>query len=176
MFKNLFGKESKEPKMIITEDYQKWRNVIFSMKAENVGLSSTEEKKLYGMVMDITMIDQKANAIFALSTTAFASGEASFRPTPGGGFIGLGSDPNIAEVAKSTISKGQIFLVKAKPASDFPLPAVGYVTFYFLTTSGLFYLNDTLVNFQSPPYGQLLNKFGQIRGVAEKMIDEQQKK
>lgn len=176
MFKGLFSKDSKEPKMMMTEDYKKWRDVVFSMKAENVGLSSSEPKKVYGMVMDIGMVDQRANATFALSTTAFASGEASFRPTPGGGFIGLGSDPRVAEVAKSIVSMAQIFMVKAQPVSHYPLPAVGNVSYYFLTTSGLLAITDTLQALQSPPYGQLLNKFGQIRGVAEKMIDEQQKK
>lgn len=172
MFKNLFNKE---PKMDIKEDYKKWRDVIFSTKADRVGISSDEPRKIYGMVMDIGMIDQRLNKAFALSTTAFASGEASFRATLGGGIVGLGGDPQVAEVAKSIVTMGQIFLAKAQPAKDNPLPAVGQVAFYFLTTSGLFVTVDKLSTFQAGPYAQLLTKFGQIRGVAERMIDERKK-
>lgn len=172
MFKNLFNKE---PKMLVSENYSKWRAVIFSTDAEKVGVSSGEPKKVYGMVMDIGMIDQRGNESFALSTTAFASGEASFVPSPGAGFFGLGGDARVAEVAKSIVAMGQIFLAKAQPVKDYPLPSVGQVSFYFLTTSGIFMTVDKLSAFQSGPYAQLLTKFGQIRGVAEKMIDQRKK-
>ncbi|MEK6753912.1 MAG: hypothetical protein AABZ00_16765 [Chloroflexota bacterium] len=166
---------NKEPKMVLSENYKNWRDVIFSTNAEKVGVSSGGPKKVYGMVMDIGMIDQRGNESFALSTTVFASGEASFVPTPGGGFFGLGGDPRVAEVAKSIVTMGQIFLAKAQPAKEYPLPAVGQVAFYFLTTSGVFVTVDKLSVFQSGPYSQLLNKFGQIRGVAERMIDQRKK-
>lgn len=172
MFKNPF---KKEPKMIATENYKKWRDVVFSTTAEKVGFSSDEPKKVYGMIMDISMIDQRLNEMFALSTTAFASGEATFMPSPGGGFVGLGTDPRVSDVAKSTVTMGQIFLTKAQPVKEYPLPAVGQVAFYFLTTSGLFVTLDKLSAFQTGPYSQLLNKFGQIRGVAEKIIDQRRK-
>ena len=172
MLKNLFNKE---PKIVLRDEYKKWRDVIFSSKAEKVGISNDEPKKVYGMVMDIGMIDQRDNDAFALTTTAFASGEASFVPTPGGAFLGLGGDPRVAEVAKSIVTMGQIFLVKAQPAKDHSLPAVGQVAFYFLTTSGLFVTVDKLSVFQAGSYAQLLTKFGQIRGVAERMIDQRKK-
>ena len=175
MFKGTFNKEGEEPKMNLSENYKKWRGVAFSTTAENVGFASKEPKKVYGVVMDIGMIDQRMNQAFALSTMALVSGDASFVPTPGGGFFGLGGDPRVAEVAKSIIAMGQIFLAKAQPVQDHPLPGVGQVAFYFLTTSGLFVTVDDLKAFQTGPYAQLLNKFGQIRGVAERMIDQRKK-
>ncbi len=166
---------NEEPKMIIGEDYKKWRDVIFSTNAEKVGVSNNESRIVYGMVMDIGMIDQKNKAAFALSTTAFASGEASFVPTPGGAVLGLGGDPRVAAVAKSIVTMGQIFLAQAQPAKDHSLPAIGQVAFYFLTTSGLFVTVGKLNTFLTGPYAQLLTKFGQIRGVAERMIDQRRK-
>lgn len=172
MFKNLLGKE---PKSIVSEGYKKWRDTIFQTKPENAGTGADEPNKVYGVIMDIGMIDKNANAAFALTTAALASGEATFFPTPGGGVMGLGNDPRVAEVAKSIVAQGQIFLAKAQPAKDNPLPGVGKVTFYFLTTSGLFSTTDQLNALQSGPYGQLLAKFGQIRGVAERMIDSRRR-
>ncbi len=169
MLKNPSGRE---PKMVVSESYKKWRDMIFQMTPGNVGLDGSEPQKVYGAIMDIGMIDQRANATFALTTTAFASGEATFFPTPGGGVMGLGNDPRVAEAAKSLVSMAQIFLAKARPVKENPLPGVGRVAFYFLTTSGLFVTEGELKTFQSGPYAQLLNKFGQIRGVAERMIDK----
>ena len=173
MFKNMFNKE---PKKVINEEYKKWRQLVFQLKAGSVEAPSDDPGKVFGVIMDIGMTDRASGSHFWLTTTAFANGDAEFRPTPGGGFSGLGTDARVAAVAKELVSMAQIFKVKAKPVTETPLPEVGRVAFYFLTNGGVLVTEDALSAFQTGPYSQLLNKFGQIRGFAEKLIDQRQGK
>lgn len=163
-------------KNVMTDDYKTWRSLTFSMKPGNVEFTSQEPKQVYGAVMDIGMADINSNSAFWLTTTAFANGEATFSPSPGGRIMGLGTDPRVAEVAKSIVAMSQIFMAKAQPVDANVLPTVGRVAFRFITTSGIFGMEDDLKVYQSGPYNQLLMKFGQIRGVAERVIDQRMQK
>ncbi len=169
MFKGMFNKE---PKKVINDEYKKWRQLVFQLKAGNVDVAGNDPGKVFGMIMDFGLTDRASGSHFWLSTAAFANGDAEFRPTPGGGFSGLGTDARVAAVAKELVSMAQIFKVKAKPVTEFPLPEVGRVAFYFLTNGGVLVTEDALSAFQSGPYSQLLTKFGQIRGFAERLIDQ----
>ena len=172
----MFNKQQPEPQMVMSESYKKWRGMIFLVTPGQVELTIKEPNRVFGVILDVGVRDRNSNAAFVFSTAAFANGETTFFPSPGGAVMGLGNNPQVAEISKSIVNMGQIFLVKAQPAKENPLPGTGRVKFYFLTTSGLFVTEDALQAFQSGPYGQLLGKFGQIRAVAEQMIDKRQVK
>ncbi len=158
--------------VVITEEYKKWREVIFNVKPEQVGVSSQEVDRVYGVLMDIGQADTGGRGNFALSLTALASGEASFRPTPGGGAIGLGGDAKVAEVAKSLVQIGQATISATKATTDFAsLPKPGWVRFTYLTTSGVRSVEGQLNVMLSPhnPFSKLMNGFGFIRNFAEKL-------
>lgn len=177
MFKSLFNKEKpgKENKIAMTEDYPKWRQVIFSVQPNQVGISSQEKDKVYGLLMDFGMVDRVSGAHFVLSTTAFPTGEASFRPTVGGGFVGLGNDAKVASTAKDLNILAQKLLEQTKLTNDTSLPAPGYARFYFLTTSGIrvyeAHINE--LQKQEHPFFEVLRGFSYIRQFAEKLIDQQ---
>lgn len=162
----------KQRKSVMTEDYKTWRSFIFSIKPGSVEFLNQEPKQVYGAVMDIGIADINSASEFWLTTSAFVNGEATFSPSPGGRIMGLGTDPRVAEVAKSIVAMSQIFMAKAQPVDANILPAVGRVAFRFLTTSGIFGSEDDLKVYQSGPYNQLLTRFGQIRAVAERAIDQ----
>ncbi len=71
-----------------------------------------------------------------ISQTAFITGESSFEWSTGGGIIGLGGDPGIAESVQKIIEMAQSFLSLTSNATNHDMPEVGKVFFYFLTTSG----------------------------------------
>jgi len=180
MFNKLFKKkEEKQPEGIRfagTEEYLKWRQAILGVKPEQAGVSATEKDRVYGILMDFGMSDQASGLPFALSTVVFANGEASFRPSPGGGFVGLGNDPNMGRAAQEITQLAQALLTQTAPAGNTGFPQPGYARFFFLTTSGLHMYEEHISKLQvtGHPFEQLLNGFGYIRNFAEKMIDQQQ--
>ncbi len=186
MFKKVFNKKENKPqkpalpKMAITGEYMKWRNVIFQVESKQVGVSPTEKDRVFGVVMDFGMIDQRSKTPFVLSTTAYASGEASFRPSPGGGFVGLGGDPKINQAAKDIVKLGQGVFSLTKPTAETALPSAGMIYFYLLTTSGLHWHRSLITDIQrdqkNHPFFDIFRAFSFIRMFAEKMIDSKQEK
>src|SRR5687767_5498575 len=95
---NLIG--PKKPNVKTTEEYQKWRELIFAVPPEQAAISRSDANRVYGVIMDVAQIDPPSGTYWALSLSAFSTGEASFRPTVGGGAIGLGEDPKVAQYAE----------------------------------------------------------------------------
>ena len=96
--------------MKVLPDYQKWRDFIFSVPGEQVGISSHQPDQVYGVVMDVGLADEKGNPVdtnAVVTETALASGESSLRTSFGGGIIGLGSYKEISEHAKQIIHLAQ---------------------------------------------------------------------
>lgn len=164
----LFG--SKKPQVKITEDYQRWRELIFRLQPEPV----EDAHQVYGVIMDIGHLDQQSSTQWAISMSAFSTGEASFQPTVGGGVIGLGGDPQIAQVAQEIVQMAQGLLPQTNPTKDLSLPEPGFVQFFFLTISGVHGIKARLDQFQKPehPFLQLLNRFGFIHQSADQIFDQ----
>lgn len=165
---------SKKPKLVTTEAYQRWREMIFSVKPEQVEVSKSDANRVFGVIMDIGQIDLRASTNWAISLSAFPTGEASFHPTPGGSVAGLGGDPKVAQVAQEIVQNAQVLLPETNPTQDLSLPEPGYVQFFFLTTSGVRVFKGHLDKLQKPenPFGQLLNQFGFIRQFADQILDK----
>jgi len=165
--------------LVVTEEYKKWRGVIFAVTPEQVDVSAQEADRVYGILMDIGMRDTSGRGDFALSLTAFPTGESSFRPTPGGGIVGLGGDAKVSEVAKAIVQIGQQAFASTQPTTDFAsLPEPGKVRFTFLTTSGVRFIEDRLEILQSPqsPFSKMLGGFGFIRNFAMQLEAQKGKK
>lgn len=145
----------------ITPSYQQWRDRIFTVQPEHVGLQHPDPTHIYGVILDIGMIDARDATQWAISISAFSSGEASFQPTPGGGIIGLGGDATIAKTAQEIVEIAQPQFPQTQRAETLDLPQPETVQFFFLTPSGIRVLRGTLNDFQTPtsPYWPLLEKF-----------------
>ena len=162
------------PRMRVTPDYQNWRDSIFNIHPSQVGGSDNDTSRVYGVLMDVGMIDSRVSERWAISMTAFLSGEASFQPTPGSGVVGLGNDPKVAKVAQEIVQIAQTLLPDAFPIEDRALPEPSLVQFFFLTPGGVYGLADDLQKLQKTddPLGTMLNKFGVIRQFAEQILDK----
>jgi hypothetical protein len=124
--------------------------------------------------MDIGQIDRQTSTNWAISLSAFPTGEASFHPTLGGSVAGLGNDPKVAQVAQEIVQIAQVLLPETDPTQDLSLPEPGFVQFFLLTTSGVRVVKGHLDKLQKPenPFKQLLNQFGFIRQFADQILDE----
>ena len=164
--------ESKISEIMTTQDYLNWREGILSVEPGQVGISKNDTVKVYGVIMDIGMINPQSLCNWAISLSAFLTGEASFRPTVGGGVVGLGQYPEVAQAANEIVKISQALLRGTSPTQDFSLPEPGVVQFLFLTTSGMHVFESQLEELQRPenPYKQLLNRFGFIRQFGDQIL------
>lgn len=160
-------------RMKITPDYRRWRETIFNLQPGQAGAANSDANQVYGVLMDVGMMEESTSEQWAMSLTAFLSGEASFRPTVGGGCVGLGEDPKVANVAQEIVQIAQTLLPKVSPIRDRALPDPDLVQFFLFTAGGVYGVADNIRNVQtsSDPLGQMLNRFGLIRQVADQRQD-----
>ena len=89
--------------------------------------------------------------------------------------IGLGHDEKVAQNAKALVRIAQTLIEKTKPSQEYSLPEMGYVQFFFLTTSGVRVYSEHLNTMQTPgnPFYRMLQGFGFIRESAERLLNQQ---
>jgi hypothetical protein len=172
---NLFGPKKSIVKA--TEEYQKWREMIFSVPPEEVGVSKSDANRVYGVIMDIGKLDTQTSTHWAISLDAFSTGEASFHATPGSSVIGLGEDAKVAQAAQEIVQFAQGLLPETNPTQDLSLPEPGIVQFFFLATDGLHVVKGHLDQFQKRgnPFLQLIQRFHFIHQFADQVSEERHK-
>ncbi|HET9906156.1 MAG TPA: hypothetical protein VFQ23_05935 [Anaerolineales bacterium] len=149
------------------DDYLKWREVVFSVTGSQVAEITDQPQQVYGVIMDVGLSND-----FIISVTAFASGEASLRTTVGGGAIGLGSDPFIAEQAEQIITRAQSLALSARQIHNYNLPTQKEVYFYFLTPAGLKLTKATMeeVGSRAHPFHEMFSRFSAIKARSEELL------
>ena len=169
MLKKMFGE--KKPQFVATPAYHKWRAGIFTLKPENAGVSADEAGRVFGMLMDVGIQVTGKNKFFVLTTTAFLTGESTFMPSPGGGKLGLGSIPEINQIARDLVEQAQTLLEQTQPTEDLSVPEAGMMQFYLMTTNGLHVYRTALeaLRDESHPFLPLLIGFTRIRQISEQM-------
>jgi hypothetical protein len=165
----------------VLPDYQKWRDVIFRVTAEQVDVSSDQPDQVYGVVMDVGLADASGNPVGAnavITETAFASGESSLKTSFGGGIIGLGSMEEVSEHAKQIVRLAQPLISMTQPANSHDLPESGKIYFYLLTTSGTKFYGCGLktIYSQEHPFREIFARFTRIKAQADKLMDEHSKR
>ena len=137
--------------LAVTSAYERWRETIWALPPEQAGGSSNERDRVYGVLMDIGMLAEATSEPWAISMSAFLSGDASFYPTPGSGVVGLGDEPRVADAARTIIQLAQTILPKASPLQDDALPdQPDLVQFALLTPGGVYSVADSLKQLQKP--------------------------
>ena len=72
-----------------------------------------------------------------VTVTAFSDGSASVYFSTGGGLIGGGGQPQIADAARRAVEVAASAQAGMRMAAHYPLPAPGEVTFHLLTDDGV---------------------------------------
>lgn len=172
---NLFGPKKSIVKA--TPEYQKWREMVFTGQPEQEGISKGDPGRVYGVIMDIGMVDRRTSTDWAISLSAFRTGEASFHATPGSSVIGLEGDAKVAQAAQEIVQTAQRLLADTNPTQDLSLPEPGIVQFFFLVTDGLHVVKAHLDQFQKPgsPFLPLIERFRYIHQFADQISEESHK-
>lgn len=115
------------------EMYVNIRNLALRTKGADIGLSKSGPKEAYGVVMDMDVGGRAA------TVTSFKTGDASLYLSTGGGTIGSGQESaEVAAAAEGFVAAANLFMHTMSTASTQPLPLPGEVTFYVLTSSGIY--------------------------------------
>jgi hypothetical protein len=109
------------------------RDKILSLAPNEVGFQpSLELPNVWGVLMETGYPE----AIVTL--VSLADGTTSLYFSNGGGMIGGGGHPSVAEATKSFLASAEKFYPKMSLSDSYPLPTIGRVKFYVLTYSGTF--------------------------------------
>ena len=148
-------------------DYLKWREFVFSVTGAQVEDAPEQPDHVYGVIMDIGLSNE-----FVITVTAFATGESSLRTTVGGGAIGLGGDPFIADHAKQIVTMAQSLLKTTKLINNHNLPQGKQAYFYFLTPAGLRLSESTMEEIYSRahPFHEIFSRFTAIKARSEELL------
>jgi len=150
-------------------DYLKWREFVFSVIGVQVEDVPYEPDHVYGVIMDVGLSSE-----FVITVTAFATGESSLRTTVGGGAIGLGGDPFIADHAKQIVTLAGSLLGTTRLMNNHNLPQGKQVYFYFLTPSRLRLSESTVGETYSPahPFHEMFSRFTAIKARSEELLKD----
>jgi hypothetical protein len=160
---------------VVTSAYERWRETMFALQPEQAGGPSNERDRVYGVLMDVGMLDETTSELWAISMSAFLSGDASFSPTSGGAVIGLGNEPRVAEAARTIVQLAQTVLSSTSVMQDNALPdQPDLVQFFLLTPGGVYGVADYLKQLRNPsePLSQIFRQFSLIRQFAEQRLDQ----
>lgn len=112
-----------------TEVYTALRGQALALDREALGLDGDHDGAL-ALVMETGYKEAIASLV------AVCDGTASLYFSTGGGVIGAGEDPAVAELAREIVSAGRHYGPHFSHDADLPLPALGQVRFY-LVNSGI---------------------------------------
>jgi hypothetical protein len=172
-FGNFFPPKKQE--MSMTDQYKKWRELIFALKPESGGVASNEENRVFGILVDNIQFDKETKTLWAISQTAFASGESSLQSTVGMGIVGLGvskGDEDISAASQQLVGIAQQLFTSAAKTTDYSLPELNVVRFFFLTTSGTYFIDSEVDKIERGDNRlfEMLKGFIYIRKFAQNII------
>lgn len=119
------------------------RQMALSATPEQLGLETSNETKVFGIVMDWDLGDGIA------TVTAYETGDASMYLSSGGGVIGGGQHDNVRQAVLPYVQLGQGFLTKGVKTESTPLPDKNCVRFYLLTNQGIYYAQEKMENIEN---------------------------
>ena len=125
--------------------YLALREVAFSTRPEDVEVQPAPGKEqVYGVIVEYQVEDG------LVTVASFASGDASYYRSSGGGKIGGRREPTVAGAARSLVALAQVQLTDLAPTKDYPTPTPGSVRIYALTTAGLRSAEEVRADIQDP--------------------------
>ena len=119
------------------------RQMALSATPEQLGLPTSDETKVFGIVMDWDLGDGIA------TVAAYETGDASMYLSSGGGVIGGGQHDNVRQAVFPYVQLGQDFLSESKRTESTPLPGKDCVRFYLLTNKGTYYAQEKMKNIEN---------------------------
>lgn len=147
-----------EPNVPSENPYGRLRGQALTVDASKVGIEPVEGRA-WGAIMDLHVGDATATVV------SFADGTASIYLSTGAGFIGGHQHETIRAAATTFVDAATAALPMMRPATRYPLPAEGYVTFYARTASVILSAEADEATLQSAPAGPLAALYAAGHGV-----------
>jgi len=120
------------------------RQMALDVTPEQLGIEKTNDKiKVFGIVMDWNLGEGIA------TVSAFETGDASMYLSSGGGVIGGGQHENVRKTVLEYIEIGKGYIQKTKKTKETPLPKKDMVNFYFLTSHGKYFGEESIANIEN---------------------------
>ncbi len=133
MFSKLFKKPKPEPTSEPAQIYADLRDRILKVTPQEIGINQSKEiPNVWGVLMEIGYPEA------VVSLVSLADGTTSLYFSNGGGMIGGGEHPAVAQASKALVATAEQYFAHMAVTTTFPLPATGRVKFYILTFSGAF--------------------------------------
>jgi hypothetical protein len=107
------------------------RRLALNLTADSLGPGAPPDPPVVALLMESGMSGAAA------TLTGVADGTTSLYYSSGGGVIGAGNRPEIADVTQRWLQGSGQFLEHFAPVADPPLPAEGTVQFVAVTAGGL---------------------------------------
>ena len=149
--------------------YLQLRDRILSLDPSELGLSPSQAAPhVWGVLVET------GYEVGSATLVALADGTTSLHYSTGGGVLGRGDYPPVAEASKSLVIESENFLQQMAGATQFPLPEVGQVRFILLTYSGSYAASASEKSLASnkhplsPLFKLAKQTLSQLRWLAEK--------
>ncbi|MCO8277059.1 hypothetical protein M1L60_41430 [Actinoplanes sp. TRM 88003] len=127
----MFDRFRRNPAPKPDDQYLELRGMILRTTPAEVGVAPTSElPRVWGLVMDTTW--KKGG----YTLVALADGTTSLYTSTGGGFIGCGEHPQVAEATRDALRVVEEHLDHLSPSIDASLPPAGEVVLRALAYSG----------------------------------------
>ncbi len=137
MFLSLFCKPNvKHNEYMVADTYIALREQALKVTAEQLGIQSTDSRKLLGVLMES---GYKEGVITLITMT---DGTVSLYFSNGGGIIGVGQHEEPRKVCESFLSFAPDYIKMASLTTDFPLPKKEFTRFYFITSDGIYTIEE----------------------------------
>jgi hypothetical protein len=113
--------------------YLALRERILTLNPADVGLLPDEDRpRPWAVLMETGWPEG------AVTLVGVADGATSLYFSNGGGILGAGETPAVAEVTRRYVADAAAFLPEMTPTEAFPLPELGQVRFYVMTHDGAY--------------------------------------
>ena len=124
--------------------YKELRQIALSVTPYQLKIAiPNSDTFIYGIVMDWDMGD------VIVTLTAFVTGACSMYLSTGGGIVGGGKNPEVAEMAVELVTGAKEYIDMAQPVTTTDQPAANCIRFYFLTNHRMFLVEEQIDNFDS---------------------------
>jgi hypothetical protein len=115
----------------VAEVFSELRSQALRLTADQLGDAVPSEAGILALLMETGYQEAVATLV------AVADGTTSLYFSNGGGFVGAGTHPTVAEASRSWLEAGRTFLPALSDVTEPPLPGVGLTRLLAVTPDGL---------------------------------------
>ena len=146
-FKNIFSDRKKMQVKDPKEASSNLRSMVLHINPKDIGISKSDEfPNVWGTLMEIGM----SGAV--VTVVSLADNTTSIYFSSGGGFIGAGGHPEVANASRQLIQCSEKYLALIPLAIACPIPTQEHVRFHLLTFDGYRSVEITVSDVQNPSH------------------------